>query len=452
MVHISRYGSLLAGCLFLNLASADDLFFIYQQAIEADPEHKAAEAQADIGTAQKWQALGQMLPQVNATGNWSKNSQRSDPGVRASNRQYPGTRYFVSLNQSLVDFAKFWEWRRASKTEDQYLSESLEARNDLIFNVVDRYFSVLEAEDKLFFIQNERVSTEKQLLQVHKQFEKNLIKVTDVYAIEAHLDQTIADEIESESVLITARQSLKELTGLEHEKLNKLKENITYHEIKGNLNDWINMAKNQNPTLLSKKSAIEAAEDNVAVQKSKYLPVVDFQLNFNENNTGYQNMYNGYDYQTQTAAINVNVPIFSGGITTQQVSEANSKLRLSQYENESTLRALIKETSDAFLTSNANARRIKAAEKALESATKSRISMERSLSYGLETVLDVLKSHQDEYMAKKDLAQAKYAYIKNRVRFMRAIGSINEENLLEINDWLTSDNHKLVLNPNEGIN
>jgi len=52
------------------------------------------------------------------------------------------------------------------------------------------------------------------------------------------------------------------------------------------------------------------------------------------------------------------------------------------------------------------------------------------------TISDLIKAQQDEFSAKKDLAVAKYTYIKNRIRFMHAIGSIGEENLHEVNNWL----------------
>ena len=140
--------------------------------------------------------------------------------------------------------------------------------------------------------------------------------------------------------------------------------------------------------------------------------------------------------QTQVAAININVPLFSGGTTTHQLFEAQHKLQLSKNDNEATLRALIKETSDAFLTSNASVRHIKAAQKALESAIKSRESMERGLHYGVVTVSDLLRAQQDEFLAQRDLSRARYSYIKNRIRFLRAIGSVSEINLKEVNDWL----------------
>lgn len=418
-----------------QMAVADDLISIYHQALQADPQSKSAEEKVGIGTAQKGQALGQMLPQINLTGNWSKNRQTVTQQNRDTVSNYPGTRYYVSLNQTLVDFAKFWEWRRASKVEDQYAAEAIEAHNQLMANVVDRYFSVLEAEDQLNFAKTEKQAAQRQLEQIQKQYAKQLLKVTDLYAVEARLDQIIANEILADSQRVTAQDSLRELTGVSPVELKKLRESVDYQEIQGNLQQWIEMAQSQNPAVSAKQIAIQAAENNVTTQKSKYLPVADLQLNYYNTNTGYQSSQSP-PVEVQIAAINVNVPLFSGGTTTHQLFEANHRLQLSKNDNEAAIRGIIKETSDAFLTANANARNIKALQKALASAGKSREAMERGYHYGVVTISDVIKAEQDEFSVKKDFARAKYSYIKNRIRFMHALGSIAEENLQEINGWL----------------
>lgn len=416
--------------------NAEDLLSVYYQALAQDPQLRTAELKVEVGNAQKGQALGQMLPQITGTANWSENMQAVET---QPDQDYRGTRYYVSLTQSLIDFAKFWDWKRAQQVENQYTSELLDAQHELIFNVVERYFTVLDADDQLSLIKAEKQATENELEQIKKQFAKQLIKITDVYEAEARLDQLNADLIEAESKLIIAKQALKELTNANVEHFDKLKEGIEYNELDGNLEDWIAVAKSQNPIIAAQQSAIEAASDNVAVQKSRYLPVVDLQLNYYDTDTGFQSVRTNHT-QTQVAAINVNVPIFTGGTTTHRMFEAQSRLAIANEENESKIRALIKETSDAFTSSNANARQVSASEKALNSAGKSREAMQSGLRYGVETVADLLRAQQQEFKAKRELSKAKYQYITNRVRFLKAIGSINEDNLQEINQWLTKTN------------
>jgi outer membrane protein len=301
------------------LACAEDLLTIYQQAVEADPTLKSAGIKTEIGAAQKGQAFGEMLPQVTASANWSANNQRQSSSTAAKNSNYHGTRYTLSLSQTVIDFAKFWSWRKAQEIEDQYSSELTEAQHALMFHVVEKYFGVLEAEDQLYFLQTERQATEKQLEQVNSKYAKLLATITDLYDVEARLDQIKASEIEAETILTTAIESLKELTNTTPVSLHKLRDTIEYQHLEGNLNDWIAVAKSANPTLAAQLHAIEAAGNDVAVQKSRYLPVVDAQFNYYDTNTGYQSSNIGQT-ETQVAAINVNVPIFTGGVTTHRLS------------------------------------------------------------------------------------------------------------------------------------
>ena len=436
-----RYWSIVIIFACAQPAAAEDLLAVYQQALEADPTSKNADEKTGIGSAQKGQALGQMLPQVALTGNWSQNRSTvtgptlANPATHDTITNYPGTRYYLSLSQTLIDFGKFWAWRQATQVEDQYATEAIEAHNQLMFDVVERYFNELEAEDEVNFAQTEKQAAQKQQEQIKKQYAKQVVKVTDLYAIEARLDQVIAAEIVAESKRVTAQDSLRELTGVTPAPLSRLKDVVDYPEIQGNLQQWVEMAQSQNPAISAKQKAVQAAEAYVTAQKAKYLPTADLQLNYYNTNTGYQSTQSP-PYQVQTAAINVNVPLFSGGITTNQVSEARHRLQISKNDNDTAMRAITKETSDAFLSANAAARGIKASQKALDSAGKSREAMERGYQLGVVTIGDVIKSQQDEFSAKKDFAQAKYSYIKNRIRFMHAIGSISEENLHEVNNWL----------------
>jgi len=419
--------------LFSNGAYSDDLLSVYQQALQSAPDLKAAGLKVEIGEAQKGQAFGQMLPQVNGIANWSENNMAQ----AALTQNYSGTRYYVSLTQSVMDFAKFWEWRRTHSQARQFDAEQINAQQTLIFEVVKRYFSILDAEDQLALIRHEKQTTEQLLQQINSLFAKQMLKVTDVYEVEARLDQIKADEIETESLLLTAKQSLMELTNFGEPVLAHLRNNVVYQPVEGKLEDWIAVAKSESPLLMAQHSAIETAENEVAVKRSKFMPVVDLQLYYYDTDTGYQNIRTSH-YQTQVAALNVNVPIFTGGTTSEAVSEAQSKLSMAKEENEAKLRALIKETSEAFTLSNANARRISAAEKALLSAEKSFQAIQTGFNYGVKTIREVLEAAQNEHKSRRELARAKYNYIINRTRFLKAIGAISDENLQEINLWLQS--------------
>lgn len=419
---------------------AENLLDIYRQALEADPQVKAAQMQIMVGEAQTGQALSAMLPQITASANWSTNQQRREIQFRNgdtghANEHYYGTRYVVSLNQTLIDFAKYWNWRRAKKVEDQFAAENQDTLNQLIYDVIDRYFKVLETEDQLAFSQSETRASEKRLTQVKKLFEKRLVKITDLYSVEARFTRNQAEELEAFKNVEVAREALVQLTGKMPESLQGLGGGIEYKPLEGEIDEWLKVAQSHNPAILAKASAVKAADDNVTAQQARHLPVVDLQLNYYSTNTGYQSSNIG-ETETQVAAINVSVPIFSGGEIWYGTKEAKYKLAISRYDREDTLRKVVKETRDAFLSTNANYKRILATEKALKAATKSREAMEKGFSYRMETMNDLLDAQQDEFKMQKELSRARYEYIRNKTRFLYAVGTIGEENLEEINAWL----------------
>jgi outer membrane protein len=431
--NLGRIGLLCASLAALvQPLQADDLLSVYHQAQAADPNIQSAQMKVKIGEAQKEQAKGEMLPQINGTANWSTNYQTSG---NSPTNNYGGTRYYISLNQSLIDFAKFWNWRKAKATESQFELEATQAEQNLLYEVTEKYFDVLEAGDELKLYQNEAEATQKEVEQIQKQYEKQLVKITDLYAIQAKLDQVNAAIVEAEAKLQTAKQALQQLTNTNPTHLSTLKDNIDYKPLAGKLDDWLGVAKSQNPAIAAQGFAIAAAEHEIDQQQAGHYPVVEAQLNYYNTDIGFQNQRNN-QIDNQVAAINVTVPIFSGGTTHQRVNEAKHRLSLSQVEQEAKLRELNKLTSDAYLNANASVRRIQANQKALDSSSKSSEAMVTGFNYGVQTMNDVLKAQEQEFQAMHELTKARYGYIKNRMKFLQAVGSISEENLNEVNGWL----------------
>lgn len=418
----------------IQYANAEDLVSIYSKALQADPTLKSAQHKVALGEAQRGQAGGALLPQINASINLSLNERTPIDG---NTDAYKGERYNVGLTQSVIDLPKYWDWERSKETVAQYEAENRDVEQTLILDVVERYFTALEARDDQYLIQQEKHSTEKQLQQLKKQYKKQIIKVTDVLEVEAKLNSLEADEIEAETIYIVAKESLTELTGERVEILDQLKEDIEFTVIEGDMAQWIEQATNKNPSLQAKQKSIAAASNDVAQQKSRHLPVVDIQLNYYFTNTGFQSSLT-QESETQVAALNMTVPLFSSGVTTHRANEASQRLAIAKQDNIAKQREVVKLTRDSFLSTNASLRRIKAAQKALESSTKSKDAMEKGFKYGVQTISDVLLSQSREFRSKKELLQAKYSYIKSRIRFMRAIGAINKESLQGINSWLVS--------------
>lgn len=418
----------------INLSHAENLLDIYQKALQSDPTLNMAKLKEKVGEVKERQAIGSLLPQISFSGNISSNNRRT-LGNRKSEDNYKGERYSIGLTQTVVDMPKFFNLVKHQSITEQYHSEKIVAEQQLMLEVVNRYFQVLEEKDNLILVKQEKEATEKKLVQINKQYKKSLIKITDVLDTEAELDSIKTTEIEIKMRYILAKESLSELTGASVNRLVNLKNNVIYKPIKGDINNWIEKAKANNPLLKSKTKSIDVARHSISENRSRHLPVVDLQLNYYVTNTGFQSALQDKS-ETKVAAINLTLPIFSGGTTYYQGKEAIYNMKISQQEYTSILRMIIKETRDAFLSTNANLRKIISSKKALKSSLKSQEAMEKGFRYGVLTISEVLNSQTRVFKSKRDLLQAKYSYIKNKIRFKNIIGEINLTSLEEINEWL----------------
>jgi outer membrane protein len=170
---------------------------------------------------------------------------------------------------------------------------------------------------------------------------------------------------------------------------------------------------------------------------AQHLPVIDLQLNYFRSNTGFENSLTG-ESETKVAAINVNVPLFSGGVMLARADEATKYREINRQKHISILRQIIKETREAFLSTNASVRRIEAAAKAVDSALKAREAMQKGFGYGVQTISDVLMSQQRVFEARKGLLEVRYAYVNFWIRLQKVTGAITEDSLKTVNGWLGS--------------
>jgi len=415
-----------------TLVQADDLLSIYEQALNSDPNLKAAQLQTELSEAQQAQAGGALLPQASANVNISYNNQYTDSTGTDS---YKGERYSVNLTQSLIDVSKVYNWQRARALTDKSEMDFQQAHQVLMFDVVERYFTVLAMQDNLSLIRQETETTEKQLKQIQRQYDKHIVKITDVYELEAKLDSLLAEGIEAETQLDVAKQSLTELTGQPVMQLANLQNDIQFTPLAGDIQSVTEQAQANSPLIKAQDKEITAGDYDVISQHAKHLPVVDLQLQYYNTDNGFQNRQTP-TVDTKVAAINVTIPLFAGGATYQRAKEASRQLAISKQRKISLLRSIEKETRDAFLSANASVRRIKASIRAQKTAIKAREAMEKGFTYGVQSIGDVLISQAREFSANRDLLEAKYTYIKNRIRFERSLGTLSINSLSEINAWL----------------
>jgi outer membrane protein len=446
-----------------GLATAASLLEVYQQALQSDPRIHEAEARRMAALEASPQARGLLLPQISAGGSWYKGSdsgldQQSiqddeDPpniiGFRTADTEsdFDGFGWNAELRQTLFRWDQWVGLKQANKQVAKAEIDFEAAQQDLIVRVVTRYFEVLAAEDRLTSIHADRLAIARQLEQAKQRFEVGLIAITDVQESQAAYDQSVANEIQAKRELATARYFLREITGEYISTLSAPGEEFPL--ISPNPADeasWIDLAMSQNLSLVSSRFDEEIARDEISFRRTGHYPTLDLVANYDTSDTDISNLSidgalspnpNFPTANTRDSiSLQFSVPIFSGGRTNSRVREAVYLHRASREQLQRVARETERQTRDAYLGVLSEISRVNALAQAVQSSQTALEATQAGFDVGTRTIVDVLNSQRALYTAITNYYQSRYTYIGNVLRLKLAAGTLQVQDLEQIDRFL----------------
>jgi outer membrane protein len=417
--------------------AADGILDVYAKALAEDPRVNIARYQVDIGEAQKDAAFGGLLPQVNATGQYSEN--RIDEGSEGLNAKYPGERYSLQVRQVLLNWRSMAANSRSQKVLDQREAELLDTLGQLSVDVSERYFNVLLADDNVALLETERDLLEKQVEEFQALYEKRLVRITDVLDTQARADTLRIELIGAENNAALAREELALLTGSPVEALRSLRDDFVLPELTGVLSEWVDSALATNPLLKSKEYAVSAARSGVEEGRSGLLPTVDLVLSRQYSNVGFDNLATpprDIDY----IGIDVRLPLFAGGANSAKLRESWSRYYLAQEEQEAVRREVLKRVRSAWLNASAGQRRMEAAKLSVKSSEIAYKAIEKALELGTARNTELLEALHNRTLAQRDYRRALYDYVFAWVSLQRESGELDASHMETIEAQVLEDN------------
>lgn len=440
---------------------ATDLIEIYAIALTSDPQLREADANLQATIQRKPQAIAALLPQVSAgwTYDDNKNNTRAIRGVGAvvapsiTDTTSDGWGWSVDLTQTLFRADQWLRVRQADKEAAQSEADYQAARQNLITRVATAYFDVLAAEDTLKSEQGAKKAIGRQLEQAQKRFEVGLIAITDVQEAQAGYDQAVAAEIVAKRVLANRREVLREITGQYTPDLDGPQNEIPLVSPNPvNENQWVEIALQQNLSLMSADIAVDIARDDVRIARSGYLPTLDLvarrqvqDIDGSGTNTA-QDFTTGVverqlidtlnDSTSEVISVQFSVPIYAGGAIRSASREAVWQRRAALERLERTAREVERNTRDSYLGVISEIARVKALRQSLKSSRTALQATEAGFEVGTRTTVDVLDSRRSLFLAETNYARSRYDYILNVLLLKEAAGTLNETDLTEVNGWL----------------
>lgn len=433
---------------------AASLLEVYQQALQSDPLIHEAEALRLAAQEAEPQARGFVLPQLNASGSWTTASQDGSQleFVEATNSlesfdfesERDTLQWSLNLSQTLFRWDQFVNMKIADKivARSEVVYEA--AQQDLMIRVVQRYFGVLAAEDRLESIQADREAIARQLEQAQQRFEVGLIAITDVQESQAAYDQAVAAEIAAKRDLATAREFLREITGEYVPDLAAPEEAFPLAPPQpADMEAWVDLALDQNLNLLASRFDERIARDEISLRRSGHFPDVQLVAGRNRTDvTGESRFGLGAFTPTDSlvdgnfVGVEVNVPLFAGGRTSSLVREAVYLHRASMERLQLVARETERATRDAYLGVLSEISRVQALDQAVESSRTALEATQAGFDVGTRTIVDVLNSQRALYQAITNYYQSRYDYVVNVLQLKRAAGTLQVQDLEQIDRWL----------------
>lgn len=412
---------------------ADTLTEIYNQAKENDPTLLNAAAKRDAAFEAITSTRAVLLPQIQLTAGYDINQSNID--ARDSNKTTAG----IGFTQELYNRASWVNLDTAEKRARSLDASYAAAQQDLILRVTSAYFGVLSAKDNLTFVQAEKAAVGRQLEQTKQRFEVGLSAITDVHEAQAEYDTVLAEEVAAQNTLVNSYEDLREITGQDHSQLDTL-DTARFAASKSDtdLNTLVQQAEEENLSLLSARIAKDIAKDEISLANSGHLPTLSlkggygFSKESNDNNGNYALK----DAEDISVGINLAIPVYSGGATSSLTKQAEFNYVAASQDLEATYRSVVKNVRAFNNDISSSIGIIKAYNQTVISAESAKEATEAGFEVGTRTIVDVLDSTRRLYDANKNLSSARYDYILNQLKLRQAVGTLNEQDVLDINAGL----------------
>jgi outer membrane protein len=414
---------------------AANLSDVFRDAQAYDAQYASARAALQAGQEKIPQGRAGLLPSVSLDGNVRYNDVESS--LTGGDADFTSNGLSVSAAQPLFRRQNWVAYEQAKGQVKIAETQFKVAEQDLILRVAQAYFDVLQSQDNIAFINAQKAAITEQLAAAKRNFEVGTTTITDTHEAQARYDLATAQEIAEQNSLSIRLRALEKLIGKPAGALDVLVDNKLLQPEAAGIDDWANRAVEGNLQAEIQRIAKTIADQEVARNRAGHLPTLDAVAGYTVSNN--QNFgTTQVDTRTASIGLELNLPIYQGGLTSSRVREALANQEKARQDAEVASREASLQARQAWLNVISGVARVRALEQALASSNAQLESTKLGLQVGVRTSLDVLNAEQQVFSARRDLAGARYAYLLSGLSLKAAAGSLSPADLAEVDQHLRS--------------
>jgi outer membrane protein TolC len=239
-------------------------------------------------------------------------------------------------------FRDYYNMKAADQTIEQQKQLIFDAEQTVLLDVAQTYFTVLTSEQSVDVLSNSLIAQEANVKTLQEQFRVGTARPLDVAQAESQASQTRVSLLQSQADVKNGRAMLVYLVDAPILN-NPLRDDFVAPTAVGPQQRWIADAEAGRQDLLAAAAAVRAARYNVEVAFGQYYPSVGFNLGYELYDRPFQpgTMWN--------TLLDLNVPIFTGGLIEAQVRQAWSQYRAAALTQEQLQRQIDQNVHIAYV-------------------------------------------------------------------------------------------------------
>jgi outer membrane protein len=378
-------------------------------AVEHHPDLKTAEAAAQVGHFQTWEAVSTALPQINALYNAQRRHTSASASTATQLGGAPSTFPFYTtgftFSQILFDFGQSLAGIQAAQATELSLKANVEtSRETVLFNVKQGYFNLLQA-NRLLGVADENVrANQKHVDLANGRFDVGVATRFDITQAEVQLSNAQLAQVTARNNVALARETFRNALGIEGPLDFGIADTLDVHDVHIDSDKAVDFAYDHRPELASLRFQQDSLKEQITALQRSYLPTVNGNANYT---------YSGSTYPLQNSWAfggTVNLSVFNGGLTTAEIGAAKASLAQLKSQEQSLKNQVALQVRQAVLNLGQAIESIQVSEKGLQSARENLAIAEGQYAAGVGNIIALTDAQASLTTAEGSNVQALAGY------------------------------------------
>jgi len=426
-------GTTLGFLLFIACtANALTLTQAYDKALSYDAGYASVQDLLKATDEQLVQASSQLKPQVKLSLT-RRNESYHLPNSTTLKSDYNenSSSQYVQLSQPIYNRKLFLGVDLAEKKVSLMELQALESLQDLTLRVAQAYLSILMYQENIELDKLQLETTITRIEQVTAAMQVGYASVVDVYGLQAELDEVEARKVLHEQKLTVARQELTNLIGENSPPFLKFPK-LNIEDLLASMMPSATVlmqAVDDNLAVKSKILGTDVALTELDARRSESYPVVNLGAVYSNTQAS---SYFAQKNDNQLLYLELSMPLYEGGYASSRVREGEARLRSSQQEMTFAKRNALKRIQESASLIYSSVERIKAIDKATESASLYLQSVEEGFRLGLRDMTEVSRAKERLFATRREKIENVMMVLNTMVKLYAETGMLNRDVIVQL--------------------